>query len=125
MARLLAPSTTELALLAGLDPVTSQPDRIYAVLVWTDLGDRYFHPLAEGLPASLPDDLLEACGRNAAAGRTAIQLRLAFDNGDLEPTSAGRTWRTWSLPSIPAALRHLETPALASALADHLVRGAA
>ena len=124
MSRQLVPPTTELALLAGLDPVTSRPDRIYAVLVWTDLGDRYYHPLTEVHPVLLPDDLFAGCRSEAAPDRSAIQLRLAFGDGDVEPTSAGRTWRTWSLPTIPPALRHLDTPSLASALAE-LVGGAA
>jgi hypothetical protein len=120
------PVASALALLAELDPTAGEPDRIHAVLAWTDVGDRYYEPLAARVPASACGELVHRPERAAAAAASAIQLKLDVDDRPPDgPTSAGRTWCTWSLPSIPPSLRGLDLPALARALADQLTRGGA
>lgn len=95
---------TGVALLADLDPGTRRPERIHAVLGWTDLGECHYQPLLAPVSAA-------GCRRLAGtipAGTctSAVQLSLDIDGLDgLPSTSSGRTWRTWSLPSIPPTLR--------------------
>jgi hypothetical protein len=103
------PSTVHLAILAELHPATHRPDRIHAVLAWTEHGIRHYHPLLlDGDPGCLP------------AGEP---RQLSLDLGALtgpSPSSAGLTWRTWSLASVPLDLRHLPPGTAARALADQL-----
>lgn len=117
-------ATSAIALLADLDPVTWRPERIHAVLAWTDLGARYYQPLDATVSTSACSELIGRSPCDPLAS-TSAQLELDVDDRPYRgPTSAGRTWRTWSLPSIPPALRHLELAALVRALADQLGGGA-
>jgi hypothetical protein len=99
--------TVRLAILADRHPATGQSDRLAGVLAFTDDRDeRYYQPVDEA-PGQPP--------------RGACQLTL--DLGvltDPQPSSAGLTWRTWTLTSIPADLRHLPIPAAVAALARRL-----
>jgi hypothetical protein len=103
------PTTVHLAVLSELHPTTHRPDRIHGVLAWTEDGARHYHPLLfDGDPHRLP--VGEPC-------------QLSLDLGVLTgpfPSFAGLTWRTWSLASVPADLRHLPPDGAARALADQL-----
>jgi hypothetical protein len=103
------PTTVHLAVLSELHPASHRPDRIHGVLAWTEDGARHYHPLLfDGHPHRLP--VGEPC-------------QLSLDLGVLTgptPSSAGLTWRTWSLASVPADLRHLPPDGAARALADQL-----
>jgi hypothetical protein len=103
------PTTVHLAVLSELHPTTHRPDRIHGVLAWTEDGARHYHPLLlDGHPHCLP------------VGKP---QQLSLDLGVLtgpSPSSAGLTWRTWSLASVPAELRHLPLDGAARALADRL-----
>lgn len=110
--------TTALALLADLHPETRQPDRIHAVLGWTDEGKRHYRSLTR---------LVDVVGCRdldiADPSRADRPEQLCFDVDGLtgtRTTSSGRTWRTWSLASIPADLRHLGLEAVVGAVADQL-----
>lgn len=109
--------TTGLALLADLDPRTSRPDRIHAVLGWTDHGERHYRPLRVPIAAGSCRALMSASEPESPA----TQLRLDLGSAErVPPTSSGRTWRTWCLPTIPPALRHLQLAALVRELATQL-----
>lgn len=75
-------------------------DRIHAVLAWTDDGDRYYRPLATPV-TTLP----------GAAGLQVAGMRAT------DPWSSGRSWRTWTLESVPAQVRGLPPAAAADVLA--------
>ena len=108
MARPPTPDTVHLALLAELHPSTHRPERIHAVLAFTDTGGRHYHPLTSGSATDRPVGHPE---------------QLSFDLGALSgpyPSSSGLTWRTWSLASVPTGLRHLTPDGAAEALAGQL-----
>lgn len=113
--------TTAIALLAGLHPATGELDRVHAVLAWTDIGDRHYERLPVPVSRSACRDLVGPSRPDPTAAGHAVQLQ--FDIGGLAPldaSSVGRTWQTWSLPSIPASMRHLDLGAVARALATQL-----
>lgn len=119
MSAVIAPTTTGVALLAEFDPPTHRPERIHAVLGWTDLGERHFQPLVAPVSAVGCRRLVETVP--TAVGSSAVQLVLDIDGLDgLPSTSSGRTWRTWSLPSIPSSLRHLNLAAVVREIATQL-----
>ena len=72
-------------------------DRLDGVVAWTDTGTRHYQPLTS-VPTG-PD----------VGGHDLDQLD-ATTLTATTPTSSGLTWRTWALPTIPPAIRHL-TPA--------------
>ena len=103
------PTTVHLAVLAELHPATHRPDRIHGVLAWTEDGTRHYHPLLlDGDPGCLP-----------VGEPHQLSLNLGALTGP-SPSSAGLTWRTWSLASVPCDLRHLPADGAARALADQL-----
>jgi hypothetical protein len=108
------PTTVHLAVLAELHPASHRPDRIHGVLAWTEDGVRHYHPLLlDGDAARLP---------------VGEPRQLSLDLGVLTgpfPSSAGLSWRSWSLASVPADLRHLPPEGAARALADQLAAVAA
>lgn len=114
-----AAPTTAIALLADLHPTTRRPDRIHAVLAWTDVGDRHYQPLPEPVSTTACRDLI-APTPGPDGSRSAVQLELDIDGPPVGVSSAGTTWRTWSLPSIPPSLRHLDLGAATRALATQL-----
>ena len=100
--------TMHLALLAELHPTTHRPERIHAVLAFTDTGQRHYRPLTTGGATDRPVGHPE---------------QLSLDLGALSgpyPSSSGLTWRTWSLASVPTALRHLTPAGAVEALAGQL-----
>lgn len=103
------PTTVHLAVLAELHPASHRPDRIHGVLAWTEDGIRHYHPLLlDGDPDRLP---------------IGEPRQLSLDLGALtgpSASSAGLTWRTWSLASVPFTLRNLPPDGAARALADQL-----
>ena len=102
------PDTVHLALLAELHPTTHRPERIHAVMAFTDTGGRHYQPMASG---------------SATARPVGHPEQLSFDLGALSgpyPSSSGLTWRTWSLASVPTGLRHLTPDGAAEALAGQL-----
>jgi hypothetical protein len=110
MNRTPTPDTVHLALLAELHPTTHRPERIHAVLAWTDTGQRHYQPLTTGGATDRP---------------VGHPVQLSFDLGALSgpyPSSSGLTWRTWSLASVPTGLRHLTPDGAAEALAGQLAR---
>jgi hypothetical protein len=109
-------ATSAVALLADLDPATLQPERVHAVLGWTELGEHHYQPLAVPVVASDCPDLTGT----APSPRANAQLQLDLGEDVLRPTSSGRTWRTWSLPSIPSSMRHLRLGAVVRELAARL-----
>lgn len=111
------PTTLTLAVLGELHPATRRPDRIHAVVAWTDRGDRHFRRLATPATAAHPHvrRLLDRPSRRPE------QLRLPLAKaGGPACTSSGVTWRTWTLPSIPLDLRHLPADRAVDALARQL-----
>jgi len=114
-----APAGTAIALLADLDPTSHAPDRIHAVLGWTDLGERHYQPLAIPVAAATCTGIVPPA--RVAEPSPAVQLHLDVEGLDtVPPTSSGRTWRTWALPSIPPTLRHLQLAAAVRELATQL-----
>lgn len=108
-------ATVTIALLA--DRPADQPgDRIHAVAAWTDQGERRCAWLAT--PVSTGSDRV---GLPAVGWPTAVQLTLDLGASVQPwPTSSGRTWATWTLTSIPAAVRTLPLDAAVMALARQL-----
>lgn len=111
------PTTVNIALLADLHPQTGRPDRLHAVLAWTDRGERYYCRLAT--PVTTTDDTGELLGLPPARPRQ-LQLDVGDVVGPSYCSSSGVTWRTWALPSIPPALRHLTVDQVAGELARRL-----
>ena len=103
------PTTVHLAVLTELHPASHRPDRVHGVLAWSEDGARHYHPiLLAGDPRCLP---------------VGEPRQLSLDLGVLSgpsASSAGLTWRTWSLASIPSDLRHLPPDGAARALANQL-----
>lgn len=118
MATVTLPTTAvNIAVLADLHPATGRPERLHAVMAWTDHGERHYCRLTRPVRATA----VERCGLLGLSPRPPQQLQL--DLGDLRPSrcsSSGRTWRTWALPSIPAPLRHLTADQVAAELARRL-----
>jgi len=114
------PSAMRLVVAAEVDPHTTGPDRILAVVALGDDGAHHHacvHP-----PADITCPLL---GRLLARATPADagQLTLPLDPPGLPaPSASGRTWRSWLLPSIPTGLRHLPPDRLVVALAHQLSR---
>ena len=99
-----SPATVQIALLE-LDPTRTR-EHIYAVLAWTDHGERHDHALTPRLPS--PSDVAARAGRAGAAPP--------------KVSSAGHGWGTWLLDSIPGELRHLPPANAPQALAIRLAR---
>jgi hypothetical protein len=100
--------------LAVLGDVTaSGNDRFCGVLAYDGHGRRHLHPVA---PRTAGPHLA-AC--LAEGGPRQLQLPLGVSLPP--PTSSGRTWRTWVLPTIPTSLRSLPPERLAAAFADQLL----
>lgn len=113
--------TTAIALLAGLHPATGELDRVHAVLAWTDIGDRHYERLPVPISRSVCNELVGPSRPDPTAAGHAVQLQLDISGpAPLAASSMGRTWQTWSLPSIPASMRHLDLGAVARALATQL-----
>lgn len=117
MAMVTAPTTVNIALLADLHPQTGRPDRLHAVLAWTDRGDRYYARLVD--PVTTAADTGVLLGLPSAPAQQ-LQLDLGDVVGSSYCSSSGLTWRTWALASIPAALRHLTVDRIAGELARRL-----
>lgn len=103
-----------LALLADHEPGHGSDSRVCAVLAYDGQGRRHLHPVSPATPAEHVGPLADS-----SAPR---QLALPLDDS---PSSAGRTWRTWVLPTIPTALRTLPPERLVAAFAAQLARQAA
>ena len=108
MDRDLPTDTLTLAVIATrLNPHAA--DRLDGVVAWTDTGTRHYQPLT-----SVP------------TGQDGDQDELdALDQTSLiatPSTSSGLTWRTWALPTIPPAIRHLTPAEAVEALARALRR---
>jgi hypothetical protein len=104
--------TVHLAVLGDLDETGRE--QLCAVLAYDGLGHPHLHPLAPTTPAPvLPPDAQGASGGPR-------QLRLPIEGLPPTAASSGRAWRTWVLPSIPAALRSLPPHRLAAAFAQQL-----
>jgi hypothetical protein len=100
--------------LAVLGDVTaSGDDRFCGVLAYDGHGRRHLHPVAP----TTPGPHLAAC----LAERGPRQLQLPLGDALPPPTSSGRGWRTWVLPTIPTSLRSLPPERLAAAFADQLL----
>ena len=85
------------------------PEHLDGVLAWTGSGVRHYQPVS----ATVPDpggEGAELAGLDPA-GLTASP-----------PTSSGLTWRTWALPTIPPAIRHLPPAEAVQLLAGALRR---
>lgn len=113
--------TVGIAVLAELHPTSRRPDRVHGVIAWTDRGDRHYQPLVPTVNLAgrdLPRLTSDQPDPHAGGGE---QLR--FDlGGPGAPTSSGRTWRTWALPSVPTDLRHAPLGEVTRALAEQLGR---
>ncbi len=106
------PDTVTLAVLASRTHQRAA-DRFDAVLAWTDAGIRHYQPIpsrADAAVTGTEDTRLDVS-----------ELSCATLTG-VPPTSAGLTWRTWALPTIPMSLRHLTPAQAAAALAVHFGR---
>jgi hypothetical protein len=104
--------------LAVLGDVTaSGADRVCGVLAYDGHGRRHLHPITPMTPGT---HFAECLG-----DRGPRQLQLQFGNALQPPTSSGRTWRTWVLPTVPTSLRTLPPERLAAAFADQLLTAVA
>lgn len=113
------PATLNVALLAELHPTTRRPDRVHAVLAWTEHGERIYQPLVT--PTLAAFDPRPQLPFDFDPGGPVEQLRLDLGGVDTPRScSSGLTWRTWALPSIPAGLRHLSPGGLVRELARRL-----
>ncbi|MFA9444436.1 hypothetical protein [Egicoccus sp. AB-alg6-2] len=102
-----------LAVLGDLDEAGRE--QLCAVLAYDGVGHPHLHPLTPNTPApALPPD-----SQPGAPGRPR-QLRLPLEGLPPTASSSGKAWRTWVLPSIPAALRSLPPHRLAAAFAQQL-----
>jgi hypothetical protein len=111
------PTATTIHLAVLSDPDTHGTDTISAVLAYDARGRRHLHPVQTPPP---PELLARLVGRVDPG-----QLQLPLELGTPAPTSAGRCWRTWVLPSVPTSLRTLPPEQLAAALAEQLHVGVA
>lgn len=112
------PTALYLAVLAEWHPASRRPERIHAVLGWTDAGGRIYQPLAT---PRLAPAVLAPLTAELSPPHVAEQLHLDVDECHLPvPCSSGSTWRTWVLPSVPATLRHLPPAGVVEALARRL-----
>lgn len=94
---------------------TARDETVCAVLVYDDRGHRQLHPVGSSACVE------QLCRLVAEA--SPVQLPLPLLDELPPPTSAGRTWQTWVLPSIPPSLRTLPPERLAAALAGQLCGG--
>lgn len=99
-----------LAVLA--DTAVGGAERLCGVLVYDGDGHRHLYELTAATPAGQLRQLLDP------AGPCQLQLPLVADAPT--PSSGGRTWRSWVLPTIPISLRALPPELLAAAFADQL-----
>ena len=114
------PSALTLVVLAEWQPDTCRPERIHAVLGFTDDGRRIYQPLV--VPRTAGDVVRQLLGDLERPARPQ-QLRLDLDLGLPRPSASGLTWRVWALPSIPAFLRHLPPAGAVGELARRLEAG--
>ncbi len=116
----IAPPTTSIALLGRAASPDPGSRRVYAVLGWSTDGrhqlQRLRHPRAAADCVSI--ELVDGASSDD-------QLHLRIGDGEVATTSSGQTWRTWSLRSIPASLRHLGLADAVRALAADLDGGLA
>jgi hypothetical protein len=98
------PATLQIALLGEVGSPLHGHERIHAVLAWTDRGERYYQSLTAASPP----------------GSGAVVTVAAPSDLPARISSAGHTWRTWVLDSIPAELRHLPPAGAAQQLAIRL-----
>lgn len=113
-------ATVGIAVLAELHPTSHCPDRVHGVIAWTDRGDRHYEPLVPTLDIT-GRDLPRLTTDQGDRTQVAEQLRFDF-GGPGTPTSSGRTWRTWALPSVPTDLRHVSLGEVTRAVAHQLGR---
>ena len=106
------PETVAVHVAVLADTTEVDGDRLCAVLTYDGAGHRHLHPITSGASARLLHDWLDMSGPR--------QLRLPFADELPAASSAGRTWRTWVLPSVPICLRALPPERLAVAFADQL-----
>lgn len=109
-------ATVTIALLAERH-ATQSGDRIHAVAAWTDQGERRCAWLAAPVATGPSIADLRLVGRPVA-----VQLALDLDAvaDTLWPSSSGLTWATWTLASVPAAVRTMPLDAAVTALARQL-----
>ena len=99
-----------LAVLA--DVTASGADQVSGVLAYDGRGRRHLQPI-DTTPSA--EELILLLG-----GRPPAQLQLPINIELPAPSSSGRCWRTWVLPSVPPSLRTLTPEQLAAALAELL-----
>lgn len=114
------PVALHLVVLAELDPSSGRPDRIHAVIGYTDGGTRILARLAVPCPAA--SDAVRELLAAPASPLADRQLSLPLGDGAGLPaaSASGLTWRSWVLPSIPVDLRHLPPAGLVDELACRL-----
>jgi len=112
MCRVARPDTVTLAVLASRAHQRAA-DRFDAVLAWTEAGLRHY----EAIPS--PTDAAVTGLEDARFDASELSCEALTS---VPPTSAGLTWRTWALPTIPIPLRHLTPAQAAAALAVHFGR---
>ena len=118
MSGALPPDTAlYLAVLCDRATATAGGDTVCAVLAYDGRGRRHLRPV-DATPS------LEELHR-LLGGDGPVQLPLPLLGALPAPTSVGRCWQTWVLPSIPPPLRTLPPEQLADALADRLLTGVA
>lgn len=100
-----------LAVLADHGPTADAT--VCAVLTYDGRGRRHLQQID---PTPCAEELHRLMG-----GTSPAQLQLPLGDELPPPTSAGRSWQTWVLPSIPPTLRTLPPQELAAALADQLL----
>lgn len=106
------PATVHLAVLAE----AAQPPhdrRVCGVLAYDDHGQRHHQPVTAEVPGPL----------DATQGPASVARQLCLDLGEHSrprPSSAGLTWWTWTLPSVPTRLRDRTLADVVDVLADEL-----
>lgn len=117
----MTPTALTLVLLADAQPATRQPDRVHAVLGWTDDEPAIYCPLGRTIRAAAErgPQLTFDLDTPPASGELRLDLGEA---GTAYASSCGLTWRTWALPTIPSSLRHLPPAGVVGELTRRLER---
>jgi hypothetical protein len=95
-----------LLLLADAQPASHKPDRVHAVLGWTDHGPAIYRPLGRTVDATAQSRAQLALFDTTPPASEQLRLDVG-DDAVAYPSSCGLTWRTWALQTIPPSLRHL------------------
>ena len=109
------PTTVHLAVLAEAAP-PPYGRRVCGVLAYDDHGQRHYQPVTAEVAGPL----------DVTQGPASVARQLCLDLGEHSrprPSSAGLTWWTWTLPSVPTRLRDRALAEVVDALAGELAEG--